>query len=123
LAYDDDDSSEVAWNQIKLNGVTKQNKQKILGEITILEQLEHENIMKIYDSWEAPNGHLIFITEIMSSGTLKEFTKDAKKVRLKTIKKWCKQILSGLEYLHNRETPIIHRDIKCDNIFLNGNHK
>ena len=66
---------------------------------------------------------MIFITEIMSSGTLKQFIQKSKKVRLKTIKKWCKQILSGLEYLHNRETPIIHRDIKSDNIFLNGTKK
>eukprot|EP01080_Neovahlkampfia_damariscottae_P009671 gene9671-1877_t len=120
-AYDDEEGTEVAWNQIKITNVGKINKQKILGEITILEQLENQNIIKIFDSWESPNGHLIFITEIMSSGTLKQFIQKSKRVRLKTIKKWCKQILSGLEYLHSRETPIIHRDIKCDNIFLNGN--
>ena len=36
------------------------------------------------------------------------------------IKHWCKQILQGLEYLHTRDPPVIHRDIKCDNIFING---
>jgi len=28
----------------------------------------------------------------------------------------------GLRYLHGQEPPIIHRDLKCDNIFINGNH-
>jgi WNK lysine deficient protein kinase len=41
-------------------------------------------------------------------------------VKVKIIKSWCKQILLGLNYLHTRDPPIIHRDIKCDNIFING---
>lgn len=39
---------------------------------------------------------------------------------LNPIKHWCRQILSGLDYLHTRNPPIIHRDIKCDNIFLDA---
>lgn len=41
---------------------------------------------------------------------------------LKVIKRWCRQILKGLIYLHSYDPPIIHRDIKCDNIFINGAH-
>lgn len=40
----------------------------------------------------------------------------------KVIKRWCRQILKGLLYLHSHDPPIIHRDIKCDNIFINGAH-
>ncbi len=36
------------------------------------------------------------------------------------VKNWAKEILSGLKYLHEFETPIIHRDIKCENIFINS---
>ena len=33
------------------------------------------------------------------------------------------EILKGLQYLHNIEPDkIIHRDIKCDNIFVNSNN-
>ncbi len=41
--------------------------------------------------------------------------------RLKVIKHWCKEILMGLKYMHEQENPIIHRDIKCDNIFIDKN--
>ena len=36
------------------------------------------------------------------------------------LKRWAWQILQGLVYLHGHNPPIIHRDLKCDNIFVNG---
>ncbi len=72
-AYDTEEGIQVAWNQVRLHNVQPQQKAKILGEITILEQVNHNHIMKIFNSWETPDGqYLVFITEIMSM-TLKEY--------------------------------------------------
>jgi WNK lysine deficient protein kinase len=38
----------------------------------------------------------------------------------KVLRSWCRQILKGLHFLHTRDPPIIHRDLKCDNIFITG---
>jgi WNK lysine deficient protein kinase len=41
-------------------------------------------------------------------------------VNIRAVKNWCRQILRGLNYLHTHDPPVIHRDLKCDNIFING---
>lgn len=51
---------------------------------------------------------------------LPSYLKRFKKINPKVFKSWCRQILKGLNFLHSRSPPIIHRDLKCDNIFITG---
>ncbi|KAF9346250.1 Serine/threonine-protein kinase wnk4 [Mortierella sp. AD094] len=127
-AFDQEEGVEVAWNQLRIDHLTKKEAQKILSEIEILESIRNDHIINFYASWStrAPNGgeRVVFITELMSSGTLKQYLKKTLKGSLKpkVLKSWCRQILQGLVYLHTHNPPIIHRDLKCDNIFINGNN-
>jgi len=43
-----------------------------------------------------------------------------KKINVNILKNWCRQILKGLLFLHSRSPAVIHRDLKCDNIFITG---
>ena len=52
---------------------------------------------------------ICFTTEIVTSGTLKQYVHRVRNVKLKVIKKWCRQILTALDYLHIHSPPIIHR--------------
>ena len=56
----------------------------------------------------------------MTSGTLKTYLRRFKKINQRVLKSWCRQIIKGLHFLHTRSPPVIHRDLKCDNIFITG---
>ncbi|CDQ63908.1 unnamed protein product [Oncorhynchus mykiss] len=89
----------------------------------MLKGLQHPNIVRFYDFWESPlkgKKCIVLVTELMTSGTLKTYLKRFKVMKPKVLRSWCRQILKGLHFLHTRAPPIIHRDLKCDNIFITG---
>lgn len=50
----------------------------------------------------------------------RRYRKRHKHIDPEVLKRWAWQILCGLVYLHGHTPPIIHRDLKSDNIFING---
>ncbi|KAG4950890.1 hypothetical protein JHK85_044757 [Glycine max] len=122
--FDEVDGIEVAWNQVKIDGLmhSVDDLAKLYSEVNLLKSLKHENIIKFYDSWIDDKQKTVnMITELFTSGNLRLYRKKHKYVEMKAIKGWARQILHGLVYLHSHRPPIIHRDLKCDNIFVNGN--
>ncbi|EEC49516.1 predicted protein, partial [Phaeodactylum tricornutum CCAP 1055/1] len=120
-AYDTQEGIEVAWNVVNLSGVPKSERNRIVNEVRLLERLHHHNIISFHGSWvNRERQEVNFVTEILSSGTLKSFISKVQVIRWKIAKRWALQILNGLDYLHSQNPPVIHRDLKCDNIFING---
>ncbi|OQS04703.1 serine/threonine protein kinase [Thraustotheca clavata] len=120
--YDTDQGIDVAWNAIDIGALPHGEKARIIQEVELLKKLEHKNIINFYGSWYSKEkNQVVFITEIMTAGTLKSYIKRVRFVKWKIMKRWCHQILEGLDYLHSQSPPVIHRDLKCDNIFINGN--
>lgn len=123
-AFDEYEGIEVAWNQVKLHNFLQspEDLERLYCEIHLLKTLRHKNIMKFYTSWvDVENRNINFVTEMFTSGTLRQYRQKHKRVNIRAVKHWCRQILEGLLYLHSHDPPIIHRDLKCDNIFVNGN--
>ncbi|KAL6559360.1 Serine/threonine-protein kinase wnk3 [Orobanche gracilis] len=123
-AFDELEGIEVAWNQVKVADLLRNavDLERLYSEVHLLKTLKHKNIIKFYNSWvDTKNENINFITEIFTSGNLRQYRKKHKHVDVRALKKWSRQILEGLLYLHSHDPPVIHRDLKCDNIFVNGN--
>uniref|UniRef100_A0A3B4TCR0 Nuclear receptor-binding protein n=1 Tax=Seriola dumerili TaxID=41447 RepID=A0A3B4TCR0_SERDU len=130
LAMDTEEGVEVVWNEVMFSERKnfKLQEEKVKAVFDNLIQLEHLNIVKFHKYWtdvKENRVRVIFITEYMSSGSLKQFLKKTKKnhktMNEKAWKRWCTQILSALSYLHSCEPPIIHGNLTCDTIFIQHN--
>ncbi|KAL5737495.1 hypothetical protein ACOSP7_030256 [Xanthoceras sorbifolium] len=124
-AFDQEEGIEVAWNQVKLRNLQSNDPamvERLYSEVRLLRSLANKNIISLHNVWrDEDRNNLNFITEVCTSGNLREYRKKHRHVSMKALKKWSKQILKGLNYLHTHEPCIIHRDLNCSNVFVNGN--
>lgn len=74
-AFDEVDGIEVAWNQVKVSDVVQNDEEleRLYAEVHLLKTLKHKNIIKFYNSWvDEKTKNVNFITEIFTSGTLRQ---------------------------------------------------
>ena len=88
---------------------------KMKEEISILRQLNHENIVKFFGFLER-NNQLLIKMEFIKYGTLSKWIKNHKKISEEDASIILNQVLSAVIYLHSKQ--ICHRDIKPENIML-----
>lgn len=123
-AFDRVHSMEVAWSRVTVKGVSKEDLKSIEREISIMTSMDHPNILKLYANWFNPgSSEMVIICELFYAGNLKHFIKRHGRPTINTVRKWGRQILEGLHYMHERApgAPVMHRDLKCENVFITGN--
>ncbi len=101
---------------------SEHNNAKFRNEISILRQLHHKSIMRLYETFSSDT-YLLIVVELCSGGDLLTYVRKRRRLAEPIAKFVFKQILDGLSYCHSK--GIVHRDIKLDNILLNesGNVK
>ncbi|XP_047181694.1 probable serine/threonine-protein kinase WNK7 isoform X1 [Vigna umbellata] len=122
-AFDEINGLEVAWSQIHIDEVLQSpgGPDRLYSEVHLLKSVKHDNILTFHNSWiDDKHRTMNLITELFTSGNLRQYSKKHRRVDMKAVKGWARQILNGLNYLHSHNPPIMHRDLKCDNIFING---
>ena len=87
-----------------------------MQEMTILKQSDHDNVVRLYDSFETSN-HISFVMELCQGGDLLSYVRKRRKLKEDNAKYLFKQLVEGLNYIHNKKL-VVHRDIKLDNILL-----
>ncbi len=107
---------------------TSDNK-TIFQEVILATQLRHENIISIYDagviSATDNKNKAFFVMEYVPGGDLEQylnsFIYSNISMSVYRVLDLMKQILEGLNVLHSSNPPIIHRDLKLNNILLSYN--
>ncbi|KAG9088030.1 ATP binding [Ceratobasidium sp. UAMH 11750] len=114
----------MAVKQVELPSGSSQNEERkktaltaLEHEIELLKQLQHENIVQYLDS-SIDTHHLNIFLEYVPGGSVATLLRDYGAFEEPLVRNWVRQILQGLNYLHER--GIIHRDIKADNILVDN---
>ncbi|KAI5652825.1 hypothetical protein M9H77_30012 [Catharanthus roseus] len=97
---------------------SKESAKQLGQEISVLSRLRHPNIVQYYGS-ETVGDKLYIYLEYVSGGSIHKLLQEYGQFGESAIRSYTQQILSGLAYLHAKNT--VHRDIKGANILVDPN--
>ena len=119
-----EDTKIYAMKRVKISQLNTKEKENALNEVRILASLNHPNIVGYKEAFfEEDIKTLNIVMEYADDGDLE--SKIQKNIKNKTpfsereLWNFLTQIIQGLKYLH--ENKVMHRDLKCANIFLMKN--
>ena len=100
---------------IKKQDMDDEEKRLLFNEINILKELDHPNIVKMYEFFEDDRRYYL-VTEICKGGELFDEIIKNNKFDETDAAVVIKQVLSCVNYCHKNN--IVHRDLKPENILL-----
>lgn len=87
-------------------------------EARLLNNLRHPALPKVSDHFIEENGQFL-VMEYIDGDDLSEKMQETKTAfPIKDVLNWADQLLDALDFLHTQEMPVIHRDIKPQNLKL-----
>lgn len=114
-ALDLDTNRLLAVKEIPLDGPNLQQLPTVRREILLMEKLSHPNIVQCLGH-DLDDQYLRIYMEFVAGGCVSSLLKNFGRFQERQAAIVTKQVLSGLQYLHDRK--IAHRDLKGDNILL-----
>ena len=115
------DGAEYAMKKVKMHKLSDREKQNALNEVRILASISNHNIIGYKEAFfEDSSSSLCIIMEYADGGDMMKLIANHKKRGTSFTEKelwyYFIQIVRGMKALH--DLKILHRDIKCANIFL-----
>jgi serine/threonine-protein kinase len=93
--------------------------ERFLREIKVAANLQHPNILPLFDSGEA-NGRLYYVMPFVEGESLGDRLKREGQLPIEAAVQVTREVADALDHAHKQ--GIIHRDIKPDNVMLVGKH-
>lgn len=107
----------VAIKSTTRDEMREKSMKKMQNEIDILKSLRHPSHIKLFETFTTDT-HYLIVMELCPGGDLLNYVRKRRKLREDAAKVIFRQIMQGINYLH--ANGIVHRDIKLDNILLDG---
>ena len=99
--------------------ITKRSVKSVMNEREILARLKSPFIVNMHYAFQ-DRENLYLVMDLLSGGDLRYHICQRRRFNENQTKFFIACIVSGLEYIHNKETPILHRDIKPENLVIDS---
>jgi len=113
-AQDKESGRYIALKKIRLEHEDEGVPSTAIREISILKEMQHQNIVGLLDVVNMPN-KLYLVFEFLDQD-LKRYMDSVGNLEGKLVMSYCRQLLEGLVYCHRRR--ILHRDLKPQNLLI-----
>jgi len=93
---------------------------RFLDEVRVLAQLDHPNIVRVFDYDSLSDGTPFYVMELLHGRTVRDVLGTMDHVPPRVAFEITRQLCEALHCAHTNVVPVIHRDIKPENIFLHA---
>ncbi|MED6149313.1 hypothetical protein PIB30_061230 [Stylosanthes scabra] len=113
--------SDVAVKVYFGNGYTEETLHDYKKEIDIMKRLRHPNVLLFMGAVYSQE-RLAIVTELLPRGSLfKILHKTNQSLDIRRLLRMALDVTKGMNYLHHRNPPIVHRDLKSSNLLVDKN--
>jgi serine/threonine protein kinase len=92
-------------------------------EAQLLAALRHPALPRVIDHFDENNGLYLVMDFVEGEDLWETLRKRGNAFPVDEVLGWADQLLDALQYLHSQDPPVIHRDIKLQNLKVTGNDR
>lgn len=119
----------IKWSSTFGGFWTKHEQESSLrNELRMLIVLDHPFVIKCREWFEDPWRGVYFVMELCTGPSLQNLldnickeTQEARHKCLPRLRRYFREVTYALSYIHGMDPPVVHRDLKPDNILLKDN--